>query len=117
MGASLQSFARSKDPAQRQIYDYTYGFIKGTLKLKPDKLADMKLKCGANKSVSGKVSGPEDSLYKVTQYPSHGTLTLESDGSFTYYPNKGYTGKDTFAVARSEWLDYSDPGVVTVEIK
>jgi len=28
--------------------------------------------------------------------PTHGTLTLNADGSFTYVPNAGYTGTDTF---------------------
>lgn len=31
-----------------------------------------------------------------TTPPSHGTLTLNSDGSFTYTPTLGYTGTDTF---------------------
>jgi hypothetical protein len=29
--------------------------------------------------------------------PAHGTLSLESDGSFTYLPQSGYSGDDSFA--------------------
>ena len=28
--------------------------------------------------------------------PSHGTLTLNANGSFTYTPTAGYTGPDSF---------------------
>ena len=32
----------------------------------------------------------------VTKAPTHGTLTLGSDGSFTYTPTDGYSGPDSF---------------------
>ena len=118
VGASLQSYARSSDPALRQIYDYTYGFIKGTLVLSPEKPDDMSVKCASNKPVSSKIKAKSSGelLYAIVSYPSHGTLTLESDGSFTYYPNKGFKGTDTFEIACSELLDYSDPCTVTVKV-
>ena len=34
--------------------------------------------------------------------PAHGALTLHDDGSFTYTPNAGYAGPDTFAYAASD---------------
>ncbi|MBO4500839.1 MAG: hypothetical protein J5760_01255, partial [Clostridia bacterium] len=108
----------SSDPALRQIYDYTYGFIKGTLVLSPEKPDDMSVKCASNKPVSSKIKAKSSGelLYAIVSYPSHGTLTLESDGSFTYYPNKGFKGTDTFEIACSELLDYSDPCTVTVKV-
>lgn len=33
----------------------------------------------------------------VTEEPSHGTLTLEDDGSLTYVPDTGYAGEDAFS--------------------
>ena len=59
----------------------------------------------------------ESAVFKVVNMPEHGTLTLEADGTYTYYPNKGYTGKDTFSVSYSVGLDYSDPATVTVTVK
>ncbi|MBO4501038.1 MAG: DUF4855 domain-containing protein [Clostridia bacterium] len=119
IGASLQSYAKSTDPAQRQIYDYTYGFIKGTLKLAPDKPANKSVSGKAGTPVTGKVAvnSNVEPLFKIVDYPAHGTVTLEADGSYTYYPNKGYTGKDSFSVAYSEWLDYSKPCVISITIK
>ncbi len=33
----------------------------------------------------------------VASPPAHGSLTLDNDGSFTYVPNSGYAGSDSFA--------------------
>lgn len=35
----------------------------------------------------------------VNQPPRHGSLTLEPDGTFTYTPNQGYRGRDSFTYA------------------
>ena len=37
----------------------------------------------------------------VVAGPAHGTLTLQTDGSFTYTPEAGYTGPDTFVYEAS----------------
>src|SRR5262249_19549837 len=34
--------------------------------------------------------------------PTHGTLVLNSDGSYTYTPNAGYVGTDTFVYKASD---------------
>src|SRR5207245_4190218 len=36
--------------------------------------------------------------------PSHGTLTLNLNGSYTYTPNAGYTGPDSFTYQASDGL-------------
>lgn len=38
----------------------------------------------------------------VTSNPSHGTVTINADGSFVYIPNTGYTGADTFTYTVSD---------------
>ncbi|HQU44122.1 MAG TPA: DUF4214 domain-containing protein, partial [Pirellulales bacterium] len=48
--------------------------------------------------------------------PSYGTLTLNSDGSFTYTPDAGFRGKDTFTVSATNGSSSSaQNAVVTVE--
>lgn len=37
-----------------------------------------------------------DAIAVVSRAPSHGSLTLRPDGSFTYLPSPGFTGEDSF---------------------
>jgi autotransporter-associated beta strand protein/predicted outer membrane repeat protein len=48
--------------------------------------------------------------------PSHGTLTLNSDGSFTYTPRPGYSGRDSFTYMASDGSLFSAPVNVTLTI-
>jgi hypothetical protein len=46
-----------------------------------------------------------------TTSPAHGTVTLNSDGSFTYVPNAGFSGDDSF-----EYLDTLGDAYATMSI-
>jgi RHS repeat-associated protein len=46
--------------------------------------------------------------------PAHGTLTLNSDGSFVYTPATGYTGSDSFTYAASDGIAESTPVTVSL---
>ena len=46
--------------------------------------------------------------------PNHGNLTLNPDGSFSYVPNSGYSGSDTFTYHAND--GFVDSNVVTVNI-
>jgi len=46
--------------------------------------------------------------------PSHGTLTLDPDGSFAYTPNGGFSGSDSFTYKANDGTSYSN--VATVDI-
>ncbi|HWJ82784.1 MAG TPA: fibronectin type III domain-containing protein [Nocardioides sp.] len=48
--------------------------------------------------------------------PDHGTLTLETDGSFVYVPEAGYVGTDTFTYAAVS-AAFGDANEVTVTIR
>jgi len=47
---------------------------------------------------------------------SHGTLTLQADGSFSYLPAPDFNGVDTFTYRAFDGALYSDPTVVTLNI-
>ncbi|WP_157897860.1 Ig-like domain-containing protein [Mycolicibacterium rutilum] len=47
--------------------------------------------------------------------PSHGTLTLNADGTFTYTPNANYSGTDSFTYTAGDG-SLSDEAVVTISV-
>ncbi|SIN79215.1 VCBS repeat-containing protein [Singulisphaera sp. GP187] len=46
----------------------------------------------------------------------HGTLALNANGTFTYTPNAGYTGTDTFTYQASDGLQASGVATVTLTV-
>ena len=47
---------------------------------------------------------------------SHGNLTLDSDGSFVYTPDEGYTGFDSFYYWANDGQENSNTASVTINI-
>jgi VCBS repeat-containing protein len=48
--------------------------------------------------------------------PAHGSVTLNSDGSFTYTPSTGFTGTDTFTYKASDGTKQSAVTTVTIAV-
>src|SRR5207247_597176 len=48
--------------------------------------------------------------------PSHGSLTLNADGSFTYTPSANYNGTDSFAYKANDGSLDSNVATVTITI-
>ena len=47
--------------------------------------------------------------------PTHGILSFNADGSFTYTPNAGWSGTDTFTYKANDGMDYSaSPATVSL---
>jgi VCBS repeat-containing protein len=67
--------------------------------------------------VLGNDSDPDgDSMTAALETnPSHGTLTLNADGSFIYVPTSGFSGNDTFTYEAND--GQTDSNVATVAIK
>lgn len=53
--------------------------------------------------------------WKVTD-PAHGTLSLSTDGSFTYTPSAGYSGPDSFTYRASDGKVDSAPVTVAITV-
>jgi hypothetical protein len=47
----------------------------------------------------------------------NGTLVLNENGSFTYEPNDGYFGSVNFTYRANDGLEYSEPVLVTINVK
>ncbi len=48
--------------------------------------------------------------------PANGTVTVNSNGQFTYTPNTNYHGTDSFTFRVSDGQDVSSPATVTIEV-
>ena len=58
----------------------------------------------------------EGATFVFPTEPANGTLTLNSDGSFTYTPNEGFTGTDTFEYQVNDPRGGTDTATVTVTV-
>jgi VCBS repeat-containing protein len=59
----------------------------------------------------------DDSLHTVVgTAPTHGTLTLNTDGSFSYTPAANYNGTDTFTYRADDGTVASNQATVTITI-
>ena len=52
----------------------------------------------------------------VNASPTNGTVALNSDGSFTYLPNPGYTGTDSFTYHANDGIADSNIATVTITV-
>ena len=58
-----------------------------------------------------------DSLSAIAETgPAHGTLDLNADGSFTYTPDFGYFGADSFSYRADDGADVSAPATVSINV-
>ncbi len=48
--------------------------------------------------------------------PGHGTLTVDADGSFTYAPDAGFSGTDSFTYSVTDGTGASEPATVTLTV-
>lgn len=68
--------------------------------------------------LSNDTDGDGDSLTAVlVAAPTEGQLSLNPDGSFSYMPDSGFSGQETFTYQAYDGLDYSDPVTVTITVE
>ncbi|MFJ5369929.1 Ig-like domain-containing protein, partial [Bosea sp. CER48] len=66
--------------------------------------------------VATDVDGPSLTYAAGTIAPEHGTVTINSDGSFTYVPNADYSGPDSFTYSVSDGIAPPQSYVITVTV-
>lgn len=54
--------------------------------------------------------------FTVSGQPSHGSVTLNSSGAFTYTPASGFIGADSFTFAVRDAYGASDNGVISISV-
>ena len=106
----------SDDPLCRLQYDATYHFAKGTLDITPDTKDKLVFDALANDVFVDTLNPEKDyQLFTLASMPEHGTVSLLSDGTFAYYPDKDFSGTDTFTYTYNNLLGESEE--CTVEIR
>ena len=110
--------AKSPDPKVRMIYDYTYQFIKGTLNAYPEAV-EVSAATSQNTPVSLKAldKSADNLTLDLVASPAHGSVTLSNDGTFTYYPEAGFTGTVTFTFTYNEGLGDSQICTATITVE
>jgi uncharacterized protein len=84
----------------------------------PPTVDDLTVEANQDESVNGQlVLGDEDGDDLTVTYgdPENGTVTGDDDGAFTYTPNAGFFGTDTFTVTVSDGIDQAT-ATVTVNV-
>lgn len=110
--------AYSDNLMARTVYDTTYHYIKGDLKNIPDSLESMSFEIEKNKIFFGDLGFDSDKLreFEVYTLPDHGTVSLTDDGGFYYFPEKDYVGEVKFSIVYSEYLSWSEPCEIVLNI-
>ncbi len=111
--------ANAESTMARNIYDQTYHFIKGDLVYNPESITGLNFEATKNTPSTFTVEFSSDvpRQFQINVLPEHGTVTPNGDGTFTFYPEKDYTGEVTFSFAYNEYLGWSDPCEVTINVK
>ena len=111
--------ANSDNARLRLIYDYTYQFMKGTLKTTPDAVSKLLFNGKQNTPLRNTLNKNADptNIYRIAMSPEHGTVSLSEDGTFVYYPNGDFKGTDTFTYQYSNYLGWSEECTVSITVK
>lgn len=119
--ADLTNFvqlAYSDEPLARLQYDATYQFMQGTLKPNPDVVETLSVKGSKDTMTEGELNTEGGLyLYTLTSSAAHGYVTLASDGSFRYFPDKGFTGKDSFTYTYNNYMGESETCTVEITVE
>lgn len=78
---------------------------------------DARLDVAAPGVLGGDIDVDGDALTAtLASGPSHGTLALSADGSFTYQPDEGFHGTDAFTYVANDGAADGDPATVTITV-
>ncbi len=121
---TFYSFAKSDNRKFRRAYEDTYAFVKGTYQPRTVTLRTRPVSTSEGEAVQGFVGTDagcyEASLgawqWKVSKQPEHGIVSFERDGGYTYTPQDGFAGKDSFTVCMQAAYAASEPLTVEIDV-
>ena len=117
-GGNFYSMGISDDPLCRLQYDATYHYTKGDLEYKPKARADAKLEAEKNSVLIFKLEGDNVfTEFAVASMPKNGCVSIASDGSLVYYPDKDFVGTDKFTYTYNNLLGESEECVIEITVK
>ncbi len=75
----------------------------------------------SNQALSGQLQGNANDAgqtltFSVAQTPSHGTVTVNANGQFSYTPATGYVGSDSFTFIVNDGYLNSTPATVSITV-
>ena len=115
---NISKMGYSDDVLSRMQYDATYHFIKGDLDITPDTKDTFKAETDKNTILHSDINPEREySLFTLASMPKHGTVSLSADGTFAYYPDKDFTGTDTFTYTYNNLLGESEECTVEIKVK
>ncbi len=115
---NISEMGISDDPLCRLQYDATYMFAKGTLDVTPDTKDTFKGETAKETIFIGDLNSENGfSMFTLASMPENGTVSLSADGTFAYYPDKGFTGTDKFTYTYNNLLGESEECTVEINVK
>ena len=109
----------STDPKVRNIYDYTYLFIKGKLDQALDPFEPVSVTGSKNTVIVGKVTEKDISSYtfRVSEQPANGCVSIGSNGEFLFFPEKDFVGTVSFTYVYDSGIGESKPCTVEITVE
>ncbi len=110
----------SDDKRLRAVYDDLYLYMNDRLDLFAEPAVEARFETGVNESFMGTLAFdgiPEGADFVLTSSPSHGSVSLEPNGNFTYYPENGYRGEDSFSYALTRGFENGECAQIDVAIR
>ncbi len=115
---NFSKMALSDSVLCRLQYDATYDFIRGKLNITPEKLDDIKLSGKKDNVIDGNLNESGGfKFFTLVEGPKNGYIAFDDDGTFRYFPNKGFAGTDSFTYTYNEFLGESEPCTVNITVE